>query len=258
MIQPVAYKKTLEGKSNAHLITFDDGRDYVVKYQQPGFEKALANEWVAYCLGRYLGLPIPFAQIVEIPQEFSTQIPELTQMSHTQFQFASLYVSDCFDGHQVTSVSQISNHQTLAGIILFDYWLCNRDRTRKNIVLCEDSTNAYKMWIIDHAEVFNSFNWVDTDLATLPIGLMKSATHQLMVRFIEDKKSFFEYLEIIQTLPIHLIEEIVSVIPDEWNLSQEEKKAIVSALVTRRKKILKKIIERYIKRVYRSIHKNLQ
>lgn len=259
MIQPVAYKKTLEGKSNAHLISFDDGRDYVVKYHQPGFEKALANEWIAYCLGRYLGLPIPFAQIVEIPQAFSTQEPALTQMSSTQFQFASLYVPDCFDGHQVTSVPQISNHETLAGIILFDYWLCNRDRTRKNIVLCEDSiNNAYRMWIIDHAEVFNSFNWVQIDLENLPINIMKSATHQLMARFIKDEQSFFEYLETIQTLPIHLIEEIVTVIPDEWNISQEEKKAMVTALVIRRNKILRKIIERYIKKVYRPIHKNKQ
>ncbi|MGX6444994.1 HipA family kinase [Neobacillus sp. K501] len=258
MIQPIAYKKKLEGKSGAHLITFDDGRDYVVKYHQPGFEKALANEWIAYCLGRYLGLPIPFAQIVQIPQEFSTQVPALTQMSHTQFQFASLYVPDCFDGHQVTSVPQISNHQTMAGIILFDYWLCNRDRTRKNIVLCEDSPNAYRLWIIDHAEVFNSFNWVHTDLENLPTNIMKSATHELMVRFTDDEQCFFDYLDVVQTLPIHLIEEIVAVIPDDWNVTTEEKKAIVTALVTRRKKNLQKVIERFIKRVYRPIHKKLR
>ena len=63
MIQPIAYRKKLEGKSNAHLITFNDGRDYVVKYFQPGFEKTLPNEWISYCLARYLGLPIPFARI---------------------------------------------------------------------------------------------------------------------------------------------------------------------------------------------------
>ena len=87
-MNPLHIKK-LEGKSNAHLITFNDGRDYVVKYFQPGFEKTLANEWVSYCLARYLGLPIPFAQLVEIPQEYSSQIPELAQMSKTQYQFAS-------------------------------------------------------------------------------------------------------------------------------------------------------------------------
>ena len=164
MIQPVAYKKTLVGKSNAHLITFDDGRDYAVKYFQMGFEKTLANEWVAYCLARYLGLPIPFAQLVEIPPEFTSAIPELAQMTHTKSQFASLYVPDCIDGHEVTAIPSISNRENLAGIILFDYWMCNRDRTRKNIILCDDTVNSYHLWIIDHAEVFASYNWEFEDL----------------------------------------------------------------------------------------------
>lgn len=254
MIKPVAYKKTLQGKSNAHLITFNDGRDYVVKYFQPGFEKTLANEWVSYCLARYLGLPIPFARLVEIPQEFSSQYPELSQMTQTQFQFASLYVPECFDGHQVTDVPNISNKESLAGVILFDYWMCNRDRTRKNIILCDDTVNSYQLWIIDHAEVFASYNWTLQDIETLPITILKSATHQIMACFIDDEQEFWEQLEIIQSIPIHLIEEIVALIPEDWHVTMEEKKAIVSTLVTRRKRILKKLMERFIKRVYRPIH----
>ncbi|MEH7012462.1 HipA family kinase [Neobacillus niacini] len=254
MIKPVAYKKTLEGKSNAHLITFNDGRDYVVKYFQPGFEKSLANEWVAYCLARYLGLPIPFAQLVEIPQEFSSQYPELSRMTQTQFQFASLYMPDCLDGHQVTNVPAISNKENLAGIILFDYWMCNRDRTRKNIILCDDTPNSYRLWIIDHAEVFSSYNWSLQDIESLPITILKSATHQIMACFIENEQVFYEQLEIIQTIPIHLIEEIVAVIPEDWQVTSEERKAIVSTLHTRRKRILKKLMERFIKRVYLPIH----
>ena len=176
MIMPTVYQKKLEGKSNAHLITFSDGKDYVVKYFQPGFEKTLPNEWVAYCLARYLGLPIPYAQLVEIPHDFSSQVPELAQMSHTNFQFASLYVPNCVDGHQVSNVSKIINHQSLASIILFDYWLCNRDRTRKNILLHEESPDSYQLWVIDHAEVFGSYNWLQPDLDMLPIGILKSAT----------------------------------------------------------------------------------
>jgi hypothetical protein len=253
MIEPIAYKKTLEGKSNAHLITFNDGKDYVVKYFQPGFEKTLANEWVAFCLARYLGLPIPFAQLVEIPQEFSLQVPELLRMTHTQYQFASVYVPDCYDGHQVTSVRKIRNHHSLAAIIIFDYWLCNRDRTRKNIILCEETPNSFQLWIIDHAEVFNSYNWLQQDLDTLPVEIMKSATHQLMAQFIEDEKAYSEQLEIIQTLPTHLLEEIVALIPDDWDVTKEERKAIVSTLVIRRKKILPELMQKFIKKVYRPL-----
>jgi hypothetical protein len=256
-MEPSQYVRKLEGKSNAHLITFNDGKDYVVKFLLPGFEKTLPNEWVAYCLARFLGLPIPFAQIVEIPPNFSSQIPELGQWSSSKFQFASRYVPACIDGHQLSSANSITNHHTLAGIILFDYWLCNQDRTRKNILLSNDSTDGYKMWVIDHAEVFGSYHWNLKDLEQLPSKpeLMKSAAHQFMACFIENEKDFYEQLELIETIPILLIEEIVSLIPDDWIVSADERKAIVATLLYRRKKVLPKLMERFIKRVYRPLKK---
>ncbi|MGA9227964.1 MAG: HipA family kinase [Mesobacillus sp.] len=253
MINPVAYRRKLEGKSNSHLIAFDDGREYVVKFFQPGFERTLPNEWVSYCLARYLGLPIPFARLVEIPDEFTVKIPELAQMVPTQFQFASLFVPNCLDGHQVRGVvSGILNQETLAGIILFDYWMCNRDRTRKNILFQEDSQDVFQLWVIDHAEVLGSYDWQISNLENLPTGLRKSAAHRLMASFIENEEAFAEALELIQTIPIFLIEEIVSTIPDDWNVSKEEKKAMVNALVQHRTKILPKQMARIIKKVYHS------
>ncbi|RSD25929.1 HipA family kinase [Mesobacillus subterraneus] len=250
MIQPVCYRKKLEGKSNAHLITFDDGRNYVVKFFQEGFERTLPNEWISYCLARYLDLPVPYAQIIEIPQTFVSQTPELSQVATSQFQFASLYIQDCLDGHEVTEVPNILNHDKLAGIIVFDYWLSNHDRTRKNILLREESPSSYRLWMIDQAEVLGSYNWQLSDLEKMNTKLLKSATHKLIAGFIKDEQEFDDYIELTQTIPIFLIEEIVSIIPDEWLVSKEEKKAIVSALVTRRNKVLPKLIKQFIKKVY--------
>jgi hypothetical protein len=254
MIKPVEYRMRLEGKSNAHLIAFDDGRDYVVKFSQAGFEKTLPNEWVSYCLARYLGLPVPFARLVEIPEEFSSKIPDYEQFIPTQFQFASLYVPNGLDGHQVKNVSGIVNAETLPGIILLDYWLGNRDRTRKNILLEEDAKDIYRLWIIDHAEILGSYNWTISSIENLPTGLRKSAAQQLMAAYIEHEDIFFEQLDMIQTIPIFLIEEIVSTIPDDWMVTKEEKKALVTVLLKRRKKILPKLLPRFIKKVYRPLH----
>lgn len=255
-MEPIAYRKRLEGKSNAHLITFNDGNDYVVKYFQPGFEKTLPNEWISYCLGRYLGLPIPFAKIVEIPKSFSSLDTELTQMTDTQYQFASLYIPNCLDGHQVSTISQITNHQSLANIIVFDYWLYNGDRTRKNILLNEVSDQIYQLVAIDHAEIFGIYNWNLTDLEQLPTGLIKSATHELMAHFIDSEECFMKQLEVIQTIPIFLIEEIISMIPDEWMLTRLEKKEIVNTLLHRRKKVLPKVIHQFINKIYHPCHQS--
>lgn len=254
MIEPILYQRKLEGKSNAHLITFSDGNDYVVKYFQPGFEKSLPNEWVAYCLARFLDLPIPYGRIVDIPEEFSYQVPELAGYSNVKYQFASLYKPNCLDGHQALDITNLSNDSAqLAGIILFDHWICNTDRTRKNILLHEDYSNSHKLWIIDHAEVFGTYNWALPDLENLSTNLLKSATHQIMTLFIEEEESFSEQLEIIQTIPVLLMEEIVELIPEEWAVSKEEKKAMVSALIRRRKKVLPELTQRFIKKIYRPL-----
>ncbi|WP_088042665.1 HipA family kinase [Bacillus sp. EAC] len=257
MITPISYIKKLEGKSNAHLITFDDGRDYVVKYFHNDLKKTLPNEWISYCIARYLGLPIPFAQIVEIPEEFSAKIPDISLevINNSKYQFASLYVPECLNGHQISSVPSIKNHGSLAGIILFDYWLCNGDRTRKNILLREETLNNFQLWIIDHAEVFGSHSWIISELETLPKELMKSATHQFMSSYIEDERSFAKQLQIIQTFPVLLLEEIVDLIPDDWLVSKEDKKALVGRLINRRKKFLPVLMRIFIKTIYRPIQK---
>ena len=89
---------------------------------------------------------------------------------------------------------------------------------------------------------------LQSDLEKLPVELIKSATHQLMASFIEDEKCFTEQLELIQKVPIFLIEEIVSLIPDDWLVSKEEKKEIVNTLVERGRKILPEVIREFIKK----------
>ena len=103
MTKPIAYQRALDGKSNAHLITLDDGRDYVVKCVQTDSLKALPNEWIAYCLARFLGLPIPFARIVEIPPDIYSGIPQFSNCLSRHL-FASLYIPDCFNALQVTNI----------------------------------------------------------------------------------------------------------------------------------------------------------
>lgn len=255
MIKPVAYRRKLEGKSNAHLIAFDDGRDYVVKFFQAGSEKTLPNEWVAYCLARYLGLPVPFACLVEMPEEFTRKIPELAQFIPTRHQFASLYVPNCHDGRHVSDVNGIVNSETLSGIILFDYWLGNRGRTRKNILFQEVANEIYHLWIIDHAEILGSNSWEISSLEHLPTGLRKSSAQHMMATFIKNEDAFAEHLELIQTIPNFLIGEIVSTIPDDWMVTREERKAMVTVLLKRRRKVLPKWLPRFIRKVYLPLHR---
>lgn len=263
MIKPVHYRKKLEGKSNAHLITFDDGNDYVVKFFQPGFEKTLPNEWLGYCLARYLQLPVPFGRIVDIPDGFlaeaqheSSEVEDSSEMVERcdiSYQFVSLYVPDCVDGHEVPEILKLTNSSMLARIILFDYWLGNQDRTRKNILFQKEDDGVFTLWAIDQAEVLGGFNWEQSDLESLPSGLIKSTAHRMMASFIDKEEDFYEQLEVIQTMPILLMEEMVALIPEEWGVTKEERKAIVTTLLHRRHKVLPKQMERFIHKIYRPL-----
>lgn len=245
-MEPIQYKQLLPGKSKAHLIKFSDGNDYVVKFLQEGFEKSLANEWVAYCLGRYLGVPIPFARLIELPQEFLQQIPDFDEPLLSTTQFASLYIPDCKDGHEVTTISTITNHDQLASIIVFDYWLQNRDRTRKNILLKETGPDTFQLYAIDHAEVFNSYNWQVEELSSLPAKIIKSATHELMAQFVENDDLYFEAINIMKKMPILLIDETVKLLPEDWNISRKDRKKMVESLIKRRKNQVTKMINSFL------------
>jgi hypothetical protein len=249
MIKPVSYVKKLEGKSNTHLIKFDDGHEYAVKYFIQGFEKSLPNEWVAYCLARYLQLPIPYAQMVEIPAEFSAQIPDFIE-SASCYQFASRYIPGCCNGHEVSQIRKIVNEHQLPSIILFDYWLSNRDRTKKNILLKEAGNEMYDLWIVDHSECFGSYNWTGEQVEDLPVKILKSATHRLMAQFVKDESDFYEAIKVIQMIPNFLIEEIISIIPEDWQVSMEEKKILSQYLIRRRKKMLPRSLKKFMEREY--------
>jgi hypothetical protein len=146
------------------------------------------------------------------------------------------------------------NTSDLAKIIIFDYWLCNTDRTRKNIILQEKSPGTYVLSVIDHAEIFGSFSWTAHDLQQLPQKLLKSATHQMMASFIKEEEIFWEEMKRVQTIPTQLLEEIFAFIPADWNLSADDRLEIINVLNIRRHKILPKVMRKFIKTIYRPLH----
>jgi hypothetical protein len=75
----------------------------------------------------------------------------------------------------------------------------------------------------------------------------------MIASFIEREEEFDKQLEVIQTMPILLIEEIVNLIPDEWGVSKEERKAIVTTLLYRRHKVLPKLTKRIVRKIYQPL-----
>jgi hypothetical protein len=253
-MKPLVYHSLFASKTNnAHHITFDNGCDYVVKLYKSKENKALINEWLAYCLARYMALPVPYSYLIEMPEAFVSAIPERGETEYTTKQFASAYIKNSKNGHEVKAPN-LFNAPDLAKIIVFDYWLYNTDRTRKNILLQEQTAGNYFLWAIDHAEILGSFSWTINDLENLPQTVINSATHRMMAEFIEKESEFKAQIKIIQSIPTQLLEEILSFVPPDWNLSEEEQHSLIKALNFRRYNVLPNLIGKFVKSVYRPIH----
>ncbi|WP_342744924.1 HipA family kinase [Fredinandcohnia onubensis] len=253
-IQPTKYHQLYEGKSNnAHLISFDNGKQYIVKFFKEGQDKVLFNEWVGYSIARYLQLPVPPSRFVQIPESFYSELTGGQFVKVTNTQFAIEYIPNCQNAHDLTSPNVINRSQ-LAGIIIMDYWLYNLDRTRKNVLFKETPEGNHMLYIIDHADLFGSYAWDSSNLSTYCRKLMKSATHELIASFIPDEKDFYDQLSIIQSIPIHLLNEIVAFTPEDWGVTEDDKKRVVDYLVCRRDMVLSKLIRDFIKSRYRQLH----
>src|SRR6185312_15165867 len=147
--------RSTQGITRPFLCRGDDSRLYYVKGNYAG-RKALCAEWVAGQLGKRLGLPIPPIAQVQVPQEIvrysaRNDIADLG----AGIGFGSEKIDNA-DELRYPFVEQIVK-QLRAKILLFDWWVCNPDRT-----LSPDGGNPNLLWlardrkaiVIDHNLAF--------------------------------------------------------------------------------------------------------
>ncbi|QDX93864.1 hypothetical protein EEL32_05120 [Brevibacillus laterosporus] len=244
------FHRQLEGKSLAHLITGEDGQRYVVKAVTPGFEKTLLNEWIGYCFARFLHLPVPQSSIIHLPQAFYEQQALLEPLLYTPEQFASRYIPNTDNVMNQPLPEHLNNPEVIAPLIVFDYWLCNVDRTKKNVLLTKEADGSATLWFIDQAEILGSPNWNTNTLQQLPIRLLKSSTHMMLAKHVSREQAFWDALEVVYSIPSLLIEEVVHMIPASWPVTEAEKKEIVTTLIKRKQQHLQTLMRLFYHEIY--------
>lgn len=131
--------RSTQGITRPFLCRGDNGHQYFVKGYGAG-RRALISEWLAGQLGLRLGLPIPpFAQ---------TAIPEELIRFSAREDIAELGASVGFGSQFINDVDELSylfieqiDPKLRAKILLFDWWVCNGDRT-----LSPDGGNPNLLW----------------------------------------------------------------------------------------------------------------
>lgn len=166
----------ISGMTNPRLCKGDDSKKYVVKGVDatgPG----LVREYIAASLGSRLGIRIPPFSLVDVDELLIRYHPERSNLSSTLgsgLGFGSEYIELPF----VIRASEIDmiDPQDRCSILLFDWLVCNTDRTDGNTNLLRANDGTIR--VIDHnlsfQQDFDSVEFFNTHIfrrdKPMPIG----------------------------------------------------------------------------------------
>ncbi|MBP1168742.1 MULTISPECIES: HipA family kinase [unclassified Paenibacillus] len=233
---PLEYIKPMEtGYSKPQLIRFDDGQEYVVKFRNnPSGTRILVNEYIASRLAELLCLPVPAFKIMPIPRSFIDQNPAIPSRFEGGNQFATLFIPHCTslnrDLHTPKQL-QIVNRSALAGMIVFDKWIGNTDRKDNNLLLQPVGEGAYQVIMIDHGRCFSDAKWKVKTLRKMPDMEKILKVHQWCASYLESPQELVLAADQIVSLPEDSIYQVVDSIPEDWEVSGEEREAVARHLI---------------------------
>ena len=205
-----------EGGSLPAIAEADDGFLYVIKFRGAGQGvKALIADLIGGEIARALGFKVPEIVFAGLDTAFGRsepdeEIQDLLKAS-VGLNLGLHYLSGAitFD----PSVTHVSYKQA-SEIVWMDCLLTNVDRTPRNTNML---TWNKEIWLIDHgAALYFHHSWENwEEQAVRPFNQVEN--HVLLPRAIELAEIDQEFKQILNT---ERIEEIVSLIPDEWIASE--------------------------------------
>lgn len=229
-------------QSQPQIILLSNGKEYLVKFiNNPQGNRMLMSEYVGTMLAKHIGLPtIPF-EIVYLPKEFITENKLDSHKFKHGNQFASLYIEDCSGLWFKPKKEQVKNREMLAGIVVFDFWLRNKDRDSSNILLEPSPKPNYYIHMIDHGNCYPSKRAL-LEMIDNPKKLQLSVVHKWCISMLDNKEELTYYLDKIVNLNNDLVRDLIYSIPDDWEISDEEKKKFYTDIVGA-KQVLPKVVE---------------
>ena len=250
MTVAVEQVRRMRGGAQSHLMRCEDEGHYVVKFQNnPQGKRILANELLGTRLAARLGLPVPAAEIVEVPRELIAQTEDLVmQMGRGRApcqagrQFGSRYpetpakvvVYDFLPEEQLRAVSNLSD---FCGMLVFDKWTCNTNG-RQAIFFRAAPDGPYRALMIDQGFCFNAGEWNFPDAPLR--GLYARHRVYESVRGMEAFEPWLARVE--ERLTEAALEEIYSQIPPEWYDDDADALEKMLAQLLRRRKLVRELI----------------
>jgi len=194
----------------------DDSFLYVLKFRGAGQgKKALIAELIGGLLAQAIGLKVPELVFMNLDDSFSKTEPDEEIQDLLKFS-VGLNLGLHFLSGAITYDPLVSIADSLSAskVVLLDSILTNIDRTAKNTNLLNWHN---ELWLIDHgAALYFHHNWANWE-SHLSRTFPNIKDHVLLEKADHLKEAAKEIKDLID---IKKINEIVSLIPEDWLLEE--------------------------------------
>ena len=245
------YLRKMRGGAQSHLLEADDGRFYIVKFQNnPQHRRILVNEWISSIFLRYLQISAGEPALIRVDEDFIRAHPELaigigsrTIAVEPGWQFGSLHPGDparvaVYDFLPDALLSQVRNLADFLAILVFDKWTSNADG-RQSVFFrarLEDWTGApgklgFVALMIDHGFAFNGPHW---NFADTP--LMGLYPRRAVYDAVLSLRDFQPWLDQVVNFPEEIFDSAYKQVPPEWIEGEEDEfERLLERLLERRR-----------------------
>src|SRR5215208_1402135 len=230
-VRAVSFIRKMSGGSQAHLLRGDDGRAYVVKFQnnpQLG-RRALANEYVASLMFTHLGVRTPEAALIRVDGRFLEERQEVYLSGRDRascriapgIHFGSVYPGDPVQ-HPIYEflpdqvLMSVYNRADFFGALVLDKLLGNIDGRqtifyRATVKRGRQLAPEWFVSMIDHGYVFGGDTWkfIDSDVQGIYARRIVYGTRPSI-------RDFEPWLDRLSSLTRETVEESFSRLPSEW------------------------------------------
>jgi hypothetical protein len=254
VIKAQQHLRPMRGGAQSHLMFADDGRYYVVKFQNnPQHIRVLANELLASRIAERVGLPVPITEVMEVSPWLVENSPDLRIRVGSSpvpcqpgLALASRFVlgpleGQIFDYLPVSALDRVANLEAFAGMLAFDKWTCNTNG--RQAVFCKKTRERkYSAIFIDQGYCFNAGEW---NYADSPLRGVYPRNE--VYADVQGWESFEPWLSRIENIDPTVLWEIAEVVPPEWYGSRvDELDCLIEELIERRAKV-RNLIEAFRK-----------
>lgn len=231
-----------------------DGGTYYVKHIGNN-RLHVINELLGTKLLELLGLPTPEVALIEIVPDviegmcFKGKTPEGLGFGSKKLEGLTRGLEN-FDLITESEILKFPVRQALIGIVLFDLWVYNIDRTpcNANVLLQEIAPDNLRFVAIDHALLFDDHPYDASRLERRisdPLTFEDTLIGHPQFSEIYDAAGLFasvevaEYLERIEGITEQELYLAVNQVPVEWGLSESEKESIIKNFLLPRKDLVR-------------------